>query len=58
MTDGKMMATQRIRLLLWFVVALVFVSASSVCHAQDIAQVKKGVVKITAQVEGKNRVGS
>lgn len=26
--------------------------------AQDIAQVKKGVVKITAQVEGKNRVGS
>ena len=26
--------------------------------AQDITQVKKGVVKITAQVEGKNRVGS
>ncbi|MBX3329910.1 MAG: trypsin-like peptidase domain-containing protein [Nitrospira sp.] len=26
--------------------------------AQDIAQVKKGVVKITAQVDGKNRVGS
>ncbi len=26
--------------------------------AQDIAQIKKGVVKITAQVEGKNRVGS
>ena len=26
--------------------------------AQDIAQVKKGVVKITAQVEGKNKVGS
>lgn len=27
-------------------------------RAQDIAQVKKGVVKITAQVDGKNRVGS
>lgn len=27
-------------------------------NAQDIAQVKKGVVKITAQVESKNRVGS
>jgi hypothetical protein len=26
--------------------------------AQDIAQVKKGVVKITAQVEGKNQIGS
>ena len=26
--------------------------------AQDIAQVKKGVVKITAQVEGKSRIGS
>ena len=26
--------------------------------AQDIGQVKKGVVKITAQVEGKNKVGS
>jgi hypothetical protein len=26
--------------------------------AQDITQVKKGVVKITAQVDGKNRVGS
>lgn len=26
--------------------------------AQDIAQVKKGVVKITAQVDGKHRVGS
>lgn len=26
--------------------------------AQDITQVKKGVVKITAQVEGKTRVGS
>jgi TPR repeat protein len=27
-------------------------------QAEDIAQVKKGVVKITAQVEGKQRVGS
>jgi hypothetical protein len=27
-------------------------------NAQDIAQVKKGVVKITAQVDGKKRVGS
>jgi hypothetical protein len=27
-------------------------------QAQDIAQIKKGVVKITAQVDGKNRVGS
>lgn len=27
-------------------------------QAQDITQVKKGVVKITAQVEGKHRVGS
>lgn len=26
--------------------------------AQDIAQVKKGVVKITAQADGKNRIGS
>jgi len=26
--------------------------------AQDIAQVKKGVVKITAEVEGKNQIGS
>lgn len=26
--------------------------------AQDIAQIKKGVVKITAQVEGKNKIGS
>ena len=26
--------------------------------AQDIAQVKKGVVKITAQVEGKSKIGS
>lgn len=27
-------------------------------QAEDVAQVKKGVVKITAQVDGKNRVGS
>ena len=27
-------------------------------QAQDIAQIKKGVVKITAQVEGKNKIGS
>ena len=26
--------------------------------AQDIAQIKKGVVKITAQVDGKNKIGS
>jgi S1-C subfamily serine protease len=31
---------------------------SSLLWAQDIAQVKKGVVKITAQVDGKHRVGS
>jgi len=29
-----------------------------ILQAQDIAQVKKGVVRITAQVAGKNRVGS
>ena len=27
-------------------------------RAQDIAQIKKGVVKITTQVEGKSRVGT
>jgi len=38
-----------------FLLAVLFPHA--LC-AQDIAQVKKGVVKITAQVEGKNKVGS
>jgi hypothetical protein len=42
------------------ILLLFLFSASFPCSlpAQDIAQVKKGVVKITAQVEGKNRVGS
>ena len=38
-----------------FLLAVLFPHA---LWAQDITQVKKGVVKITAQVEGKNRVGS
>jgi hypothetical protein len=39
-------------------VLLLAVAFPSSLWAQDITQVKKGVVKITAQVEGKNRVGS
>lgn len=42
-------------LLLLFLLAILFPGS---LWAQDIAQVKKGVVKITAQVEGKHRVGS
>ena len=42
-------------LLLLLLLAILFPGS---LWAQDIAQVKKGVVKITAQVEGKNRVGS
>ncbi|MGE3151160.1 MAG: serine protease [Nitrospiraceae bacterium] len=38
--------------------SLYFASFPDPVLAQDIAQVKKGVVKITAQVEGTNRVGS
>ncbi|MDF0674090.1 MAG: serine protease [Nitrospira sp.] len=43
--------------LLLLLLPLAILSPGSL-QAQDIAQVKKGVVKITAQVEGKNRVGS
>jgi len=44
----------------WALCMLLLLSAvfpSALC-AQDIAQVKKGVVKITTQVAGKNRIGS
>ena len=37
---------------------LLAVAFPSVLWANDMVQVKKGVVKITAQVDGKNRVGS
>jgi hypothetical protein len=45
------------RLLQW-ILLLVGLVLSHPLLAEDIGQVKKGVVKITAQVEGKNRVGS
>lgn len=41
-----------------FGVVLVLLCLCDVAWAQDIVQVEKGVVKITAQVDGKNRVGS
>ncbi len=42
----------------WSILLLLVVVAPSTIWANDIAQVKKGVVRITTQVEGKNRVGS
>lgn len=47
----------RIVLAACLMLTIVLVHEKLIC-AQDIAQVKKGVVKITAQVDGKNRVGS
>lgn len=44
--------------LVFFGVFVLTLAPGCLLWAQDIAQVKKGVVKIVAQVEGKNRVGS
>lgn len=45
-------------LVLFMLLPLLLMVAPGLVLAQDIVQAKKGVVKITAQVEGKNRVGS
>lgn len=42
----------------FFLLLLLMIVFPVLLWAQDIAQVKKGVVKITAQVEGKNKIGS
>lgn len=49
---------QRQRGLLCCALFLVALFVPDFLQAQDITQVKKGVVKITAQVAGKNKVGS
>ena len=41
-----------------YALSLLAMFASESLQAQDIAQVKKGVVKITAQVDGKTKVGT
>ena len=67
--DKRMVSPQSVRglmplplhMITWLSCCLLFLLALSVpelLQAQDIAQIKKGVVKITAQVDGKQRVGS
>ena len=42
----------------WCTLVLLVLLVPEFLQAQDITQVKKGVVKITAQVAGKNKIGS
>lgn len=61
MLDAASSKSQRLHTSFRFppcVLLLLTVLAPVNLNAQDIAQVKKGVVKITAQVDGKHRVGS
>jgi len=54
-------AVRSLRKRIWLPLCVLFLFACGfppLLLAQDIAQIKKGVVKITAQVDGKNRVGS